>query len=627
MKLNTLGDVIFLFFLAALSFCTAAYGQDGAHTHAPDPRIDDILGAIESLKAKEVEQDARLDALENEPDEPSPPVPPPAGEPSHLSGWVLNPNFAHEWSHENAFLNRAVFLSGNLPPPKWGQHQLERVRGEASGKLAEWYWGCWLLLWEGDASLRLGGYAGPQVLVEQGRRMEAFDGDNPLAWIEADGPDFSDVAFFPCEDEEAYLAGEEFDPDFVELVSQYEALRPLDWSRVNNTFYNSVDDLPAPDETYWTGGPPIEAQARLAVKSGVALWLNVPGMIGLPDETADAAAAVNTGNWKSDQNARLALYRAPGTLEAVLASDEWDRLADRIVAALDAAGYDEKTPFLPELSNEAWGTHFRQGEYFWGLAEQTHDLTGVNWPGQPMQGAYGLLSARLACALDKAFKKAGRKQSWAIVLNSQLTWVDQTRGALIGFDAFGECPSGLNPMDHAQVSVTGYWSGGFQWHSQNELFGSRLSYDKWIARWTQEFEKDPAGLANRIEKYITSGGRDHITNGCIVALSKEHAKVAQEYGARFLGQYEAGSHDQIDGTLKNHPGVMDFARDFMASEHTARIIADQSERMRGAFKDGVLLSRYHHFGSSYDPSKPWDLAPRYDETSPQVRQMQQELAQ
>ncbi len=542
--------------------------------------------------------------------------------------WVLNPNFATYWSHENAYLNRARYF-GEPSEDKWAGYKLGIVRGDGDENAASHYHGQWVLSWKGTAKLTLGGTHGRLQSDGRNRIVETFTGDRPLAWVESRSLDYSDVAFYRLEDEAAFQAGENFSPDFVDLVSRYKILRPLDWNRVNGSLITSSDEMMPAEASSWENGPPVEAQFDLAAKAGVSLWLNVPAMIGLPNDLREAAVAASAlpaadgkPQWKVRQEAQLAVFEQ--AFDRTLASTEWDRLARRLVSALEASNYPENRQFYLELGNETWGTHFLNGIYFWGMKGGFTTKTGVYPPGQPMQGPYGYFSARLACAFGKALKEAGREgQAWTVVINSQTVWPDQTKGALEGAKTY-RCGADTQPMSRYGVSVTGYWDGGFKWNKNNLLFGVRLGYDAWIKRWQDEFRADKNALAQRIENYLTADMPAPMNNSYVVQRALQHQAIAESYGARFIGQYEGGSHDNIDGTLKKTAGVMDFARAFMAGEHTAAIIRDQAQRMKEALP-GAINANYHHWGPSYDPSKPWDTAPVWDASSPAARAMSQQL--
>lgn len=600
-----------LFFLSLMNLCLAACTEAGSAVVAPPPSV--VQAPVGAGGAS---------ADENQPivyDEDS--------------VWVLNPHFAAYWSHENAFLNRADYFEGSPDPDEWAGYKLGIVRGETddrdAAKAGAYYRGQWVLSWDGSAKLSLGGRNGRLEQDGSNRIIETFSGQQPITWAEARSLNFSDVAYYRFEDEAAFTAGERFSPDFVRLASQYNILRPLDWSGVNNTYVNKSSAMKPADAARWAGGPPVEAQFDLAAKAKTALWLNIPAMIGVPDDmqaeaiaAAELPAAPGEEEWKTRQKAQLAVFAR--AFEPALASAEWDILADRLVAALEASGYPLDRQFYLELGNEAWGTHFINGIYFWGMHDAFFERTGVYAPGQPMQGAYGYFTARFACAFGKALKAAGREeQAWTMVVNSQLVWTDQTKGALEGVKAF-RCGADTQPMSRYGVAIAGYWQGGFKWSDRNGLFGRPLSQQAWTSRWLQEFRADPEALAQRIENYLTHNSAAEINNAYIIQQSLQHKTMAAGYGARFIGQYEGGNHDNIDNGLKASPGVMDFARAYLRGEHNAAVIRDLARRMKQTMPDAINAN-YHHWGPRYNPDQPWDTAPVWDQNAPASRAMRSQL--
>lgn len=75
------------------------------------------------------------------------------------------------------------------------------------------------------------------------------------------------------------LAGTEvFDPDFLIRTEPFQALRLMEWMKINGSPISRWADRPLPDDATWTGpgGVPAEIMLMLANRLGKPVWLNVP---------------------------------------------------------------------------------------------------------------------------------------------------------------------------------------------------------------------------------------------------------------------------------------------------------------------------------------------------------------
>ena len=569
-----------------------------------------------------------------------------ANQPNESQGtWLLGSNYANHWSHENAFTNRiyanqpglSALLHWNgesvdidkmiaagdfdpvtgwikkLPNTAWGGLIVTIVREEAPD-FAELYHGDYILEWDGDADVSLVGSKGIIKKIGPNKLLERYRGSgqrSSIAVTRIGKEGVGNFRFYRAEYEDAIAAGERFTPEFVELVSRYHVLRNLEWNPINGSYANRADDLQPENNIYWAAGVPIEAQFELAMKADVALWLNVPAMIGFPDESVTAAQALPG---YENQKKRLPIFTAG--FDAARNSGEWLKVSRRIVAAMDKANYPVDREFYLELGNEVWNWGFINTEYFWGLQAALYEETKTEYRGMPMRGAYGYFTAHMATAFAQALDEAGRaNQKWTMVVGSQTAYLDQTRGALQGVKDYKRGGKYKQPMNRYQVATTGYYFGGFHYDKDNTLFGRKMTQDQWYAEWMRRFKSDPDALAASIGAYLASASPKRFNAGMVVLRTKQHAAIADEFGARSWLQYEGESHDSLARELKNQKGVREFYAAWRDSEHHAKVIRAHARQMWAANPDAVLAN-YHHYGLGAASPNPWELAKQFGETTP-----------
>ncbi len=557
---------------------------------------------------------------------PPAPDPTPAPIPPVASGvlWQFGTSFMREWSGEGALIN---VLKENRPGKDWPADVFDRetqtflkipdgARELGAGGIRygarfnpQHYAGDWIIDWEGEGEVftNLGGGEGPEAREGPNRIRETYDGRRAkqagvvIRKIGTGG--IRNLRVYRAEHEAALKAGKVFNPAFVDLVSRYDIVRPLDWSSASVSRVTRAGDLPDFDTLYWGAGiVPYEAQFRLANEAGVALWLNLPPRIGAPAGLNEQLESMSGG---ARQKERTALIAA--NFDAVDASPEWDNFAAAVVAAMDAAGYPADRPFYLELSNETWnwgGAFSYATEWYWALTDALVEKTGHGYAGNPRRGAYGYFSAKMAEAFAVALDAAGRGgQPWTMVIGSQTAWDAHTTGALRGVADY-EGGSRRQEMDRYGVAVTGYYSGLFHNRPSQQLFGRRMSNSDWRAEWLRRFNADRAGFAQWLYDQMAGGAA--ISNvDWIVRQSLGHKEVAESFGARFIGQYEGSSHDTLDSELAKNPEILQFYKDFWTGPHGAAIIRLHADRMSEALP-GAILSNYQQWSfEGVKPDRPW----------------------
>lgn len=466
----------------------------------------------------------------------------------------------------------------------------------------------WVLSWDGDATARVepaGLPAGARVETTGPRRREiTIPAGAPAGFrIEIFGlsAPVSNVRAWRKADDARVAAGGRFRPSFVEAVRRYGVVRTMDWTKVNGSYLTRVDRLPGPDAPFWGDGVPLEAQAQLGVEAGVVLWTNAPAYLGASDGLIKALKA------EPDQRRRVSLIA--GEAAAIVASDEWDRWARRLVAALDAAGYPADRPVIAELSNEVWnwGAAFSaQSELGWGITEW---LAIAGFDGQPMRPGYGYLSMRLAAAMDAAVKaSANPDRKWSLALGTHTAWAPQTKWALQGADLYFRDNEGEHLKPRIGLATTTYWTGALTIEpGAGNLYGATDQQDYW-RRLKADIAADPAGLMERLADWLIRSQEAPYNVRGQIRLNGGHAALIEAWGGFFLGNYEGGSHDAYYG---GDPEIAAFATAFNRSAARARVTRAMAAAWFAAFPNAILAN-YVGQGAMH-PQSPWsDAGPGED---------------
>ncbi len=479
----------------------------------------------------------------------------------------------------------------------------------------DFYLGDYIIEWDGDGAIGSGlsGGEGPETREGSNRVRESYDARRG-GWASAairkigpcsldrlrDGCGVRNIRIYRAEHEAALKAGKIFNPDYVRRLARYDIVRTMDWNIGSKDRVTRADQIPDMNAQFWGGGiVPIEAQFKLAQEAGVALWINAPGRLGAPDGLNERLAAM------SDQKQRKSLIATQ--FDAVEASQEWDNYAGLIVKAMVATDYPIDRPFYLELANETWnwgGGFGYATEWYWSLTETLRERTGKTYSGNPSRGAYGYLSARLAEAFARALDAAGRAdQQWTMVLGAQTAWDAQIIGPLEGVkDYVGSDLA--QPMSRYGLAMTGYYRGAFH-DTGGGLFGASVKGAAWRAEWLRRLDADPAALAQTLFDYMADPAVRPQNIAWVVAQSKRHEAIADQYGVRYIGQYEGSSHDSLDRELASNPEAVAFYKAWQSGPHHAAIIRLQAEQMSAAFP-GVVLSNYQHWANGgVNAQGPW----------------------
>ena len=290
------------------------------------------------------------------------------------------------------------------------------------------------------------------------------------------------IAIVPAQYEENYLNGEIFNPDFLDRIKHFRAVRFMDWMQTNDSTQSDWTDRPRVSDPVWTrAGVPLEIMIQLANKLGASPWFCIPH---LADETYI-----------------------------------------REFATMVKHNLDPALTAYVEHSNEVWNWQFEQAQYA--------NTTGrERWgdEGNAYMQWHGMRTATI-CDIwkDEVFQDDAERVH--CVLGTQAGWQGLEEGAL-------ECPlwvdeqAGREPC-HAHgidsLSITGYFSACL--HSEDHEATIRSWFD------------DPDGGMGRAMSQIENAGEFPCDNS-VAGLADTYRyfkDVADSYGLAITA-YEGGQH-------------------------------------------------------------------------------------
>lgn len=469
------------------------------------------------------------------------------------------------------------------------------------------YAGTYVVEWEGDGFATLSFADRCRTLSDgpAGGRVECDFAPERTSWgwitVTRASDGFRGLRVYRKADEAEVRAGRTLSPAFRAQLSGYKILRALDMQMINATRQRRADQyLP---ETAWAWGAsgadrdyapdaPFAVPPRLlfdmARDAGVALWMHLPAYVGAPDSFDAAFPNVNAVRFEV----------AEPHAAAILASDEWERFAGRVVADMIAAGYPQDRRLYLELSNEHWnnaGGFVRGKAYFWGLGDGLEKATGRNAGregGWNFSHGYGYAAARMAHAFERALARAGRAQAWTPVIATQNFNHFTTKWALEGYRAYFE-DRGMDPapwLAMAGVSTASYYSGG----TENGRFFAAPDAEAHKAMWLEAIaQKGVDALAKELADWVITGGPDGNAPGSIPRVIAQRAlnrAEAEKAGAFFLGDYEGGDHDMGPKYLRGEPAFVAFMRRYRWGPQGERVTRAWIEAMRADDPDAAIAN-------------------------------------
>lgn len=503
------------------------------------------------------------------------------------------PNMGTRELYENGHIDPASGYPVSIPPTHtWYNGPSFRAAARFADR--RFFAGTWVIDWQGDASVDFelrSRHPNPPRVVRGKNRIElTFDdlAGNAIARITRIGPGgISNLRIYRKEWEGLLDAGQRVTPLFREHASRFKVLRTLDFQPANIVIQTRADQFGPLDMPGWKGsftirqpyGPrqaPPEALVAMAMETDTALWMHFPGQTGAPAAYEETLLLPDEQPARDRANA-IAREHAAG----IIASDEWDKIAARIVAALEKEGYPEDRRFYLEVDNEIWNN----ANPFW---RKTHwfDHLGQGL-GMGGRAAYGYATARMALAFERALKDAGRRQAWVPVLAGQHANPTRTRSALEGYRAFWVA-QGVDPapwMKMAGVSTASYFSGalhrrsGFITPREGETHGQAF---------LREVRADGPGLAKRATDFIIGGPNVASTFEWYRVRRLQHEAHAKAFGAFFLGDYEGHDHDTDIGELANNPDYIAWVRAWRYGPEGARLTREWVKRLQGFDREAIV---------------------------------------
>ncbi|NEP61947.1 MAG: cellulose-binding protein [Symploca sp. SIO2G7] len=194
-----------------------------------------------------------------------------------------------------------------------------------------------------------------------------------------------------------------FNPDFIEKIKKFKALRFMDWMVTNNSQQSEWVNRPKiEDASYARKGVPVEIMVELANRLKVDPWFNLPHM----------------------------------------ATDEYiTKFAEIVKDSLDP----DLTIYL-EYSNEVWNAQFTQ--FNW--VAKNGSIRGEKAPYQ----SYGVRTAQMCDIWKGVFGEEGSRVKCVMGTQTGNPWV---AGQVLNCEKWKEAPCYKHGID--ALAITGYFSG------------------------------------------------------------------------------------------------------------------------------------------------------------------------
>lgn len=539
---------------------------------------------------------------------------------------LVNPSQAAWWAREDAFINHIVLTgkdynlwvnNGLLDPVaarfvKTPQNTGIRIGAVRSGFVpgaGDYYKGKWILDWQGDGDLTITGGAGAMTRVSANRIEEDYDpalhGINaPIVRITRIGAaGVSNIRYYRAEHEPLLAAGKIFDPRWLADMARFDVIRPMDWTGVKSGLELTAADRPRANRSFYEPNRvPDAVIVRAAVETGTELWLNAPPLLGSPK-------SVQTTLRDRTLPTSTRAAAAQAAFDQVMASPEPLNWARNIVAEMIAAGYPVDRRIIIELGNEVWNTNYTVPTFFYegiGLevAARHPGLAGTTRTG------YGYRSAQYAEVFAQALREAGRaQQPWTVALGAHTLSTKRTVEALEGVQAY----AGPEPMSRYGVATTNYFSDGFRWHVDNNLFGVRLSNAEWSQRWLAELQADRNALYQRITAYLLSPTKERSNVAFYASNVRSQKAAAESFGARWIGNFEGDSGERLDAALTKDPGAVALFKEWHESDDYGRVITAIADTTR-AIDPTAIMANYVFCAARRTPDSPWVECTPWDQS-------------
>lgn len=514
-----------------------------------------------------------------------------------------------------------ALAGGYLDPLTW--MPTEKAGAMKAGAIAQYFSGAdglgafhadqWVIDWKGDAYGFMQRWEGKGRPVRDANSV-TYDltaktfSDGSLRFSRI-GEGLSDIRLYRKKNAARLARGEVWNPVFLDYARRYDVIRTMDVQGTNNSLVRRFDQIATMTEpwgqragTQWPEAPffgaPYEILFDLGVRTGAKLWVTVPPQLGAPISWADPSLRRKD---KPDRlNGALFIETTAKHAKEAVESEEWDIFAREFAKRLAASGYPLDRTLYLELGNEMWNNaagFFVSTAYARGVAKAFN----ADWRAGH---GYGVLSARMVLAMEKAFAAQKIRPRIIYVLGTHTANPTRTRDAFIGFSAYIES-KGEDPKAYRAktgVAVTNYF-GKFS-DLTTLLFGETAEGDV-ASRWIAAVKTDPEKVAAAITAHIKDGPASaKATAAWLVDYWGRHQKIAEEFGSTFIGAYEGGSHLNLPAELARSPEFMAFWRAYHWGEDGAGVAREVNRRLIEAFP-GVMIANYLSIGR-LNGAAPWN---------------------
>lgn len=436
---------------------------------------------------------------------------------------------------------------------------------------AETLAGRYLLRFEGDGIVEVGGRA---RTVRYGRNEVRFDfapGSGPvdIRIQRTDrgktGNHVRNITIVREDQVPAFDAGAVFNPDFLDILQGFRAVRFMDWMQTNNSTQQGWDNRPlATDYTYALRGVPAEVMIDLANRIGVDAWFNMPH----------------------------------------LADDGYVRAFATLVR--DTLWHDLKA--YMEFSNEVWNWQFEQAKWAreQGLARWDADNTWVQF--------YAYRAAQVAAICSEVYGTED-KDRLINVLSTQTGWIGLERDILDPPQLRREEADAPAPATRFDAyAITGYFGNPLgnedrapmirEWLADSLALAEQAAEAKGLTGAARDsyvqahrFDVATAQAAAELRDGLGSGEAEGTLRWLIDTVFAHHAEAAATWGLDLI-MYEGGTHVVGHGPMIDDAEITEF---FIHLNYSPEMAALYTELIEGWHAAGGKL--FNVFADVAPPSK------------------------
>ncbi|WP_416369035.1 hypothetical protein [Tritonibacter mobilis] len=386
----------------------------------------------------------------------------------------------------------------------------------------------------------------------------------------------------------AYDQGALFNPDWLDRIEGFAALRFMDWMDTNNSDQIGWEDRPRyRDYTWSTRGVPAEVLVTLANRVGADPWFTLPHM---SDDTYV-----------------------------------------RNFATLVRDGLDEDLKAYVEYSNEVWNWQFQQAQWADKQAQEAWGKDGL-WLQY-----YGARSAEIAEIWTEVFAEGTDQvqlpDRLVRVMSTQTGWLGLEEQILTAPLWTAENPDRQPPYRSFDAyAVTGYFGASLGMQEQAPMVRAWLADSRERARDAGvQYGLRGAELASYVEDHqfdiataqalvelqdgLNSGSQEGALNDLLARILPYHAKVAAEHDLELI-MYEGGTHVVGHGPLVDDDALTAFFTHLNYSPEMGELYRkllnawpDIGGTLFGAYSDVSVPGRWGSWGNLRTLS---DKNPRWD---------------